>query len=271
MEGPDLAAALGRFVPHSVPAAPFRFHARITPAENGVAVDGDGHLGGVALTARGVVDSLRNPEVLDLELAAKGADASEVGSWLGSKALPRREFELAGHFRRESGRLALDGVRARVGATTVEATGELGAPPRLVGTDLELRASGPDLTELASLARLGSPSGREVRARGPPAAARRRLRDRGGGASLPRHVGPRDGKARRAARLLRPESGGRSLRIRSRSPVEPGASSPPVRRVRARRQVPPPRRRLRDRKRRSPHPGSDDPGDRYGSERRRAS
>jgi hypothetical protein len=61
--------------------------------------------------------------------------------------------------RREGGRLFLDGVKVRAGGTSLAVTGVLGAPPRLVGTDLTVRAAGKDLSKLSRLAGLRLPAG----------------------------------------------------------------------------------------------------------------
>lgn len=159
LEGPDLAAALGQFGLSATLGAPFRLRGRLTPDENGVGIDAEGALGGVTLAARGVASSLTDPERLDVRVEATGADASEVGSWLGWSGLPPEAFELAGRLRRETGRLSLDDATLRVGATSLIAAGELGAPPRFVGTNLAVRSSGPDLAQLSSLTRLSLPSG----------------------------------------------------------------------------------------------------------------
>jgi uncharacterized protein involved in outer membrane biogenesis len=159
LEGPDIVAALGTFGLRSPLAGAFRLRGRLTPATDGVDVDVTASVGAVTAKARGVAAALLSLEAFHVAVEAAGPDASVVGSWVGVEGLPPRPFDLSGQVRRGGGRLHLEGVRARVGPISLAVAGVLGAPPRLVGTDLAVRATGPDLSKLSRLTRLRLPAG----------------------------------------------------------------------------------------------------------------
>jgi uncharacterized protein involved in outer membrane biogenesis len=154
LSGPDLAAALGAVRLRSPVSGPFQLRGRLAPSAGGVEFDLAGGLDGVTAAARGRVGALLEPDPIDATVEAAGPDASKVGAWTRVEGIPPRPFTIAGRVRRQGSRVALDGVEARVGGTTLQVSGVLGEPPRWVGTDLAVRSSGPDLSQLAALTRL---------------------------------------------------------------------------------------------------------------------
>jgi uncharacterized protein involved in outer membrane biogenesis len=159
VEGPDVAAALQTFGLRSPLTGAFHLHGRLEPAKGGVDVDVSAAVGSVTAKARGVVDARLSLDAFRFHVQAAGPDASVVGSWVGVRGLPARPFELSGQVRRQDGRLRLEGVKARVGPTSLALEGVLGGPPHLVGTDLNLRATGKDLSKLSRLTGLRLPVG----------------------------------------------------------------------------------------------------------------
>ena len=160
LAGPDLVAALDAVGLRSPVGGPFRLRARLSPAAEGVDVDLTAELDGVSAAARGRVGALLRPDPIDATVEAAGPDASKVGSWTRVEGIPPQPFEIAGRVRREGSRVALNGVRARVGETSLEVRGVLGTPPRWVDTELSVAASGSDLSQLSALTRLQLPTGR---------------------------------------------------------------------------------------------------------------
>jgi uncharacterized protein involved in outer membrane biogenesis len=154
LSGPDLAAALGAVRLRSPVSGPFQLHGRLAPSAGGVEFDLAGSLDGVTAAARGEVGALLEPDPIDAAVEAAGPDASKVGAWTRVEGIPPRPFTIAGRVRREGSRVSLKDVTARVGRTTLEVGGVLGGPPRWVGTDLAVKATGPDLSQLAALTRL---------------------------------------------------------------------------------------------------------------------
>ena len=156
--GPDLAEAAAAVGLRSPVGGPFRLRAQLSPASDGVDVDLTAGLDGVSATARGRVGALLKPDPIDATVEVSGPEASKVGAWTRVKGIPPQPFTIAGRVRRDGRRVELDGVKARVGGTALEVSGELGAPPRWVGTNLAVTARGPDLSQLSALSRLRIPA-----------------------------------------------------------------------------------------------------------------
>ncbi len=156
--GPDLAEAAAAVGLRSPVGGPFRLRAQLSPASDGVDVDLTAGLDGVSATARGRVGALLKPDPIDATVEVSGPEASKVGAWTRVKGIPPQPFTIAGRVRRDGRRVELDGVKARVGGTALEVSGELGAPPCWVGTNLAVTARGPDLSQLSALSRLRIPA-----------------------------------------------------------------------------------------------------------------
>lgn len=159
VDGPDIVAALAVFGLKSPLTGAFRVEGRLAPKDGAVGVELSGVLGGVTASARGSLKALLSPERFTAEIEAAGPDAAVVGSWTSVAALPQRPFDLAGRLRREGRRLFLDDLKVRVGGTSLKVGGTLGELPRCVGTDLNVAATGSDLSELSALTRLRLPKG----------------------------------------------------------------------------------------------------------------
>ena len=165
LEGPDIAAALAVVGLRSPLSGPFRLQGRTSPSRKGIDFDLTAGLAGVAATARGHVGALLKPEAIEARIEVSGPDARLPGKWTGVGNLPPRPFALSGRVRRDGPRLWIDDAKVRVGGTSVAVKGALGEPPRCVGADLAVTASGTDLSELSALAHLRLPTG-EFAARG---------------------------------------------------------------------------------------------------------
>jgi uncharacterized protein involved in outer membrane biogenesis len=159
IDGPDIVAALKTFGLRSPLAGPFRLRGRLTPARDGVDVDVSAIVGAVTAKAQGEVGARLSLDAFHLTVEAAGPDASVVGSWVGLQGLPSEPFDLSAQVWRQDGRLGLEGLRARVGSTSLALAGALGAPPRLVGADLAVRATGPDLSRMSRPTGLRLPRG----------------------------------------------------------------------------------------------------------------
>ena len=180
--GPDLAAALDAIGLRSPVGGPFQLRARLSPAARGVDVDLTASLDGVSAAARGQVGALLKPDPIDATVEASGPDASKVGAWARVKGIPPQPFQIAGHVRRQGSQVSLDDLKARVGGTSLEVGGVLGAPPRWVGTELAVTATGAELSQLSALTRLRLPTGRfAVRGDSSAAPTRSRLRESSSG------------------------------------------------------------------------------------------
>ena len=159
VDGPDIVAALAVFGLKSKLTGAFRVEGRLAPKDDAVGVELSGALGGVTASAHGTLKALLPPDRITAEVEAAGPDAAVVGSWTGVVGLPPRPFHLAGRLRRDGRRLFFDDLKARVGGTSLTVGGTLGELPRCVGTELNVAATGSDLSELSALTRLRLPRG----------------------------------------------------------------------------------------------------------------
>ena len=159
VDGPDIAQALAVLGLKSPLSGAFRAEGRLTPKDDAVGVELRGAVGGVTASARGTLKELLRPERFTAEVEAAGPNAAVVGTWTGVVGLPARPFGLAGRLRRDGRRLFFDALKVRVGGTSLTVGGTLGEPPRCVGTELTVAATGSDLAELSALTRLRLPKG----------------------------------------------------------------------------------------------------------------
>lgn len=158
VDGPDVAAALARLGFPTRLVGPFRVHGVLSPVGGDVGFDLSAVAGDVTARARGTVGALLDPSRLDATIESAGPDFAVLGSWLGARGLPRHPFNIAGRVRRDGPRVSCEGVKVRVGGTSVVLDGTLGAPPRCVGADLRVLASGSNLDELSALTGLRLPA-----------------------------------------------------------------------------------------------------------------
>ena len=159
VDGPDIVAALAVFGLESPLTGAFRVEGRLAPKDGAVGVVLSGALGGVTASAHGTLNALLPPERIAAEVEAAGPDAAAVGSWTGVVGLPPRPFHIAGRLRGHGRRLFFDNLKVRVGGTSLTVGGTLGELPRCVGTELNVAATGSDLSELSALTRLRLPKG----------------------------------------------------------------------------------------------------------------
>jgi len=80
----------------------------------------------------------------DLTINSDGPNASLFTAVTGV-TIPVAPFKVRGRFQRTDGGFRFDRVSVQLGGYQGDVNGSLGEPPRWVGTDLELRASGPGL------------------------------------------------------------------------------------------------------------------------------
>jgi len=158
-DGADIAAALKTFGLRSPLNGPFQLHGRFAPAKDGIGADVSAMVGAVAAKAQGVLEHL-SLDAFRLDVEATGPDASLVGSWFDVEGIPPQAFVVSGQVRLKEGRFYLERIRTRVGPTSLVVTGVLGKPPSLIGTELSVRATGPDLSHLSKLTTLPLPTGR---------------------------------------------------------------------------------------------------------------
>jgi hypothetical protein len=101
----------------------------------------------------------------DLTIDSDGPNASLFTAVTGV-TIPVAPFKVRGRFQRTDGGFHFDRVSVQLGDYRAYANGSLGEPPRWVGTDLELRASGPGLALFRELTGLQALPDEEFRIAG---------------------------------------------------------------------------------------------------------
>jgi uncharacterized protein involved in outer membrane biogenesis len=86
----------------------------------------------------------------DIDVSGKGPDGS-VFNPLVDAEIPAEAFELGGTFQRGEDGFRFHDLSIRLGQYLAEIDGNVGEPPQLVGTSVELRASGPDIGLMGDL------------------------------------------------------------------------------------------------------------------------
>jgi uncharacterized protein involved in outer membrane biogenesis len=89
----------------------------------------------------------------DLTIDSDGPNASLFTALTGI-TIPVAPFRLRGRFQRTAAGYQFDRVSIQLGDYLADVHGSVGEPPRLVGTDVELRASGPRVALIGELAGL---------------------------------------------------------------------------------------------------------------------
>ncbi len=152
--GNDLARAAA-LVPAELPELPAQRyeisgHVRALGAE-GYELDGiEGSLGDTRLRLEGRLGADADLAGTLVRFQVAGADLSLAGRIAGLAGLPVEPYEVQGRLGVESDGYALEGVVARAGDIELRAAGRLGPLPQLDGTDLEVEARGPRVSDLAT-------------------------------------------------------------------------------------------------------------------------
>jgi hypothetical protein len=134
-----------------LPAQPFSLATTLTLDDLGAHIaSGEAAIGTATASVTGTVGALPGLTGTDLEISARGPDASIFAATAGID-LPAAPFQLSGRVATVEAGLLFDSVRARLGDAYAEVDGTLGRPPKLVGTDLTVRADGSDPALLRAL------------------------------------------------------------------------------------------------------------------------
>jgi hypothetical protein len=148
ISGPDLGS-LGELVAGfadlpPLPVEPFTLVSRLQIDREGYLIEGlRGTLGNATTSIDGRVGPLPDLIGTDLTVDADGPDASLIKATTGLK-LPVAPFEFRGRIERNHQGFGFHGLRVRLGGYRAALDGSLGELPKLIGTDLEIHASGPD-------------------------------------------------------------------------------------------------------------------------------
>jgi hypothetical protein len=121
-------------------------------------------LGQNHVEATGPVGPISDLSATNLDLQVSGPDLGDVLDHLAAAGfdelplLPREAFSVEGGVEVVESRYALRDVRAQLGEIRLTATGMVGAGELLAGSDLEVEASGPDLSVFGTLTEVSLPA-----------------------------------------------------------------------------------------------------------------
>jgi len=138
----------------TLPSEPFTLGTRLEIDGAGYSIDGlHATLADATASINGRVGFPPNFFGTDLTIDANGPNASLFVALTGV-TMPVAPFQLEGRIERNDTGFRFHGVTARLGEYHAAVDGALGKPPKLIGTDLEINASGPGTGLIQELARL---------------------------------------------------------------------------------------------------------------------
>jgi len=144
--GPSLGAFGSLFGAGHLPATPFSVSGRLKRHDGTTLFERvEAHLADDRMTVDGTVGKLPELVGTDVNVTAAGDDLSELSTVVGTR-LPGGRYQVQGRLVRDEAGVELHDVRARLGETDLRADGKIAGPPRFEGSDLSMRASGPDLS-----------------------------------------------------------------------------------------------------------------------------
>jgi len=149
--GPDLSVFEPLLQINGIPANPFDVNGRVQKqgatwdVEDVVATVGD-----IRIEASGALSADRG-QSQRIEMHASGPDVSVLRELSGIAGLPVRPFDVAIVLTPADKGIAIDQAKAAFGDNRVELTGVFNPDDRYVGTDLQVSASGPGLSEISAL------------------------------------------------------------------------------------------------------------------------
>ncbi len=117
------------------------------------AIDLSGSLGEIGLSANFRVDDLARPVDTSATLRLQGPDAAYLASKLGVRNLGDGPLDLTATLAPAADHKGISGsVAGKIGAFTIDASGEIDEPGRMAKLSLDVRIAGPDLSLLGGIA-----------------------------------------------------------------------------------------------------------------------
>ncbi len=151
--GPDIAS-IAALAGVRLPRDSYSVAGRLVRLEEGVGVQGiEATVGRTTLEIDGVVGDPPDYSGTALSIKASGPNLAHFQELAGT-ALPSESFEIEGRLVEGDRAVTLEAIRARLGDNTLELGGQLVTEAPFAGTDLHLRAAGPDAARLAAIAEI---------------------------------------------------------------------------------------------------------------------
>jgi uncharacterized protein involved in outer membrane biogenesis len=149
--GPDISsvAALAGL---RVPKESYSVGGRLVRMEEALGVDKVAvEVGGVTIEVDGTIGDPPGYEGTALTFRGNGPDLARLQHLVGI-TLPAEPFSISGGLAQGDGAIELEGVRARLGEISLQVSGEVSTTVGSVGTDLRVKAQGPDASQVAAIA-----------------------------------------------------------------------------------------------------------------------
>jgi len=150
--GGDFGAVAALAGLEGLPRTPYSFSTRLASAKAGLKVsDTEFSVAGMHAKLEGLVTDQANRRGSRLQLDLTGDDLAKLSTLPGLRGAPSAPFSLAGAVSVGKEGLRVEGGTAGIGASRFEASGIVGLGPGMPGTDLSLRFTSPDLSDLGAL------------------------------------------------------------------------------------------------------------------------
>ena len=152
LEGPNLSV-FRDLVGVDLPRESFEIEGRLGDRGPAISLESvRARLGETRMSVAGTLHLAPGLVGTDLHAIATGPDLAAVALMAGIDELPSEPFRVEGGLGVLANGYALREAEARVGDVTMTAHGKIGPLPEIVGTDLDFRVEGPDLSHVGSLA-----------------------------------------------------------------------------------------------------------------------
>ncbi|HKJ16927.1 MAG TPA: AsmA family protein [Xanthomonadales bacterium] len=152
IRGPDLLALGEAFGVSHLPAQSYEFIGKVHFLNDTLTVEQfDAKVSEDNISVSGVIGPWPQLANTELSITANGESIRTWESALGMSGWKPNPFSVSGRFSEQNGLVQLQDVNASVGNNLLSVEGALGTPPRMVGSDIDLKIVVVDLGEIAGL------------------------------------------------------------------------------------------------------------------------
>ncbi len=150
-EGPNISS-IAALAGVSLPNDSFSVGGRLVRLEGSIGIQKiQARVGRNTVEVDGTVGDPPEYEGTTLKFHGKGPNLAYFQGLAGTE-LPTGDFEIEGQLLQGEGAITLEWIRARLGRNTLRVAGQLTIESPFAGTDLQLHASGPDVSQLTMIA-----------------------------------------------------------------------------------------------------------------------
>jgi uncharacterized protein involved in outer membrane biogenesis len=153
--GPDISA-IAALAGLEVPRERFAVKGRLVRLEHGIDVEKIKlEIGGITVEADGTIGDPPGYAGTALTFRGDGPNLARLDHLLGI-ALPAEPFSITGGLAQGDEAINLENVRARLGQSSLQVSGQFSTEEDFIGTDIRLQAQGSDASQAAALANLST-------------------------------------------------------------------------------------------------------------------